>query len=177
MVTLTGLQNSPRASLYVNKESPSWNLIATQRADIGLLVYVAIRKQLHKTLLTHRGQILVNFVYVAIKNSLIKPYCRTEGVFQSYRVSQKSWRGFVRLYLGNPWDYRNGIDAKRCVSSLSFVGFVKNAKYQENIFALSHLSDSSGSKFARSYYASPWDYRRNGTGDKRWVWFWSFVRL
>jgi hypothetical protein len=40
-----------------------------------------------------------------------------------YRVSRKSLRGFARLYLGNPSDYRNGIGAKRCVSSLSFVWF------------------------------------------------------
>jgi hypothetical protein len=27
---------------------------------------------------------------------------------------------FARSYLGNPWDYTNGIGAKSCVSSLSF---------------------------------------------------------
>jgi hypothetical protein len=37
------------------------------------------------------------------------------------RVYQKSLNGFARLYLRNPWDYRNGIGAKRCVLSLSFV--------------------------------------------------------
>jgi hypothetical protein len=40
-----------------------------------------------------------------------------------YRVSQKFWRGFARLYLGNSWDYKNGMGAKRCVTSLSFVWF------------------------------------------------------
>jgi hypothetical protein len=37
-----------------------------------------------------------------------------------YRVFQKSLNGFAKLYLRNPWDYRNGIGAKRCVLSLSF---------------------------------------------------------
>jgi hypothetical protein len=105
-------------------------------------------------------------------------------------VSQKSWCGFARLYLGNPWDYRNGMGTKRCVSSLSFVWFekIKNVKYHFcsklwpiyekiiwPIFALSHLLDSSWSKFARSYHANPWDYG-NGTGDKRCVGFSSFVK-
>jgi hypothetical protein len=38
-----------------------------------------------------------------------------------YRVFQKSLNGFARPNLRNPWDYRNGIGAKRCVLSLSFV--------------------------------------------------------
>jgi hypothetical protein len=36
-------------------------------------------------------------------------------------VYQKSLNGFARPNLRNPWDYRNGIGAKRCVLSLSFV--------------------------------------------------------
>jgi hypothetical protein len=46
-----------------------------------------------------------------------------------YRVSQKSLNGFARLYLRNPWDYRNGIGAKRCASTLSFGCKFKNIDY------------------------------------------------
>jgi hypothetical protein len=38
-----------------------------------------------------------------------------------YRVYQKSLKGFARPNLRNPWNYRNGIGAKRCVVSLSFI--------------------------------------------------------
>jgi hypothetical protein len=37
--------------------------------------------------------------------------------------------GFTRLYLRNPWDYRNGMGAKRCASSLSFMWKFLNIDY------------------------------------------------
>jgi hypothetical protein len=46
-----------------------------------------------------------------------------------YRVSQNPLKDFARLYLRNPWDYRNGVGAKRCVLSLSFVWKFKNIDY------------------------------------------------
>jgi hypothetical protein len=38
-----------------------------------------------------------------------------------YRVVHKSLSGFTRSFFGNPWDYRNGMGAKRCDLSLSVV--------------------------------------------------------
>jgi hypothetical protein len=55
------------------------------------------------------------------------------------RVSQKSWRSFARLYLESPWDYKNGIVAKRCVSSSSFVWVFLNVKHQRKIKVMADL--------------------------------------
>jgi hypothetical protein len=49
--------------------------------------------------------------------------------YPMYRVYQKSLNGFARPNLRNPWYYRNGIGAKRCVLSLSFVWKCKNIDY------------------------------------------------
>jgi hypothetical protein len=38
-----------------------------------------------------------------------------------YRVNQKDLNGFARPNLRIPWDYRNGMGAKRCVLSISFL--------------------------------------------------------
>jgi hypothetical protein len=46
-----------------------------------------------------------------------------------YRVFKKSLNGFARPNLRNPWDYRNGMGAKRCVLSFSFVWKCKNIDY------------------------------------------------
>jgi hypothetical protein len=46
-------------------------------------------------------------------------------VWLIYRVYQKSLNGVARLYLRNPWDYINGMGAKRCASSLSLCGNLK----------------------------------------------------
>jgi hypothetical protein len=40
-------------------------------------------------------------------------------------VPQTSRCGFERSDLGNPWDYKNGMGAKRFVSALSFLLFSK----------------------------------------------------
>jgi hypothetical protein len=46
-----------------------------------------------------------------------------------YRVFQKSLNAFTRPNLRNPWDYRDGLGAKRCVLSLSFVWKCKKIDY------------------------------------------------
>ena len=46
-----------------------------------------------------------------------------------YRVYHKSWTGFTRSYLANPWDYKIDIGAKRCFSDLSFVWILENVDY------------------------------------------------
>jgi hypothetical protein len=35
----------------------------------------------------------------------------------TYRVSLKAMNGFARLYRRNPWDYRNGMGARKYRSS------------------------------------------------------------
>jgi hypothetical protein len=47
----------------------------------------------------------------------------------TYRVYQKSFNGFARSYLRNPWDYRNSMGAKRCASFFSFMLEFKNIDY------------------------------------------------
>jgi hypothetical protein len=66
--------------------------------------------------------------------------------FYIYRVYQKSFNGFARLYLRNPLDYMNGMGAKRCVSALSFVWKFKNIDYL-------NCSMSYGRYTKRSFFA------------------------
>jgi hypothetical protein len=73
-----------------------------------------------------------------LKSSVVELYAAWDKTFERYsetkqnllyRVSHKSLNGFARPYLRNPWDYRNGIGAKRCASSLSFVWRFKHIDY------------------------------------------------
>jgi hypothetical protein len=71
--------------------------------------------------LARKAPLLKNMKQKSCKNRNSLAGLRIKVIHMLYRVSQKSLNGFARLYLRNPWDYRNGIGAKRCVLSLSFV--------------------------------------------------------